>query len=309
MQKRKIAVVFAILNKRETLSAIARDLNAFLLSSNWKYLLEDIRAGVIHPNCLLRRKFCVMGQESNTPYLWCQLYRFSCLLELFPGLNEKLAPIIDPLFGINTGRRMTHKLIDKLPQVEFFQGCTVPQVHSALSWLATQSSPNAAKDCLVQLFGANHPVVGSIEELITERQRTPLRRNVRPIKRYIEVNFGSDYFENELHLPAWTHAAWKGMLTGRLVSIFHDQVFFCRPLIEDLALTASSYEATFELCDYIFGLLRCTDEANPKMVTRYVRVGEKFVEQSILPKTTVSLVCHLALPKLEFCFVFVADRG
>ncbi len=231
---------------------------------------------------------CKKGKLKR-PHLLCRLYRLSRLLELFPGLNGTLTPIASPLLG-NDYVKQNQKVIGKLPKIVKYQPKEKHQnIRTVLSWLATQSSPTSVIENLKRVCGSSNDVISYIEQHFIKQPKTVCQ--VKPnqsIEEYFKANYGRLFIKPEPGIPKWLLEAGEGgQLKRRMISIFSSQIEFCRPLAEDFSLTNSSYETTFELCDYIYGLLRRSD-ASPRVVTQIVRVGKKLEEHKRLPKTTVS---------------------
>ena len=274
----------------DVLPTIAKDLNAVLFSGDSDFLLEDIPGGVID---LKSFQICKKGKLKK-PCLLCRLYHFPRLLELFPGLNDTLTPIAGPLLG-NDYVKQNKKLISKLPVTDnYHPQDKLKNIPIVFSWLATQSSPNSVIENLKRVWGSSNDVICHIEKKFIEQPKTLCQ--VKPnqsIEEYFKANHDRLFIKPEPGIPKWALEAGEGgQLKRRMISIFRSQMEFCRPLAEDFSLTNSSYETTFELCDYIYGFLR-RDDANPPVVTRIVRVNEKLSEQKKFPKTMVSVMSFM----------------
>lgn len=296
IRRLKIAKYKSILEADDILPTIAADLNAPILSGDSDFLLENVSAGVINTKAFLRDDFQVHGGTgaADRPYLKCQLYRLSALQSKFRGLKAELVPIGGAILGndyfdFNEAKDVINRLPKDraAPRQKSFR---FHQIHTVFSWLATQSTPAAVKAYLQRLVGAHHRMVQCIED---RYMGPPLKAISAPRGQSIAAYFSANYerlFPQEQSggMPRWAHQRLvEEQLQKRAVSIFCGQVEFLRPLVEDYSLTDSSCQASFELCEYIYGLLR-SSESNPRVIDRYVRVGDRREEQKVLPRTKVS---------------------
>lgn len=292
MRRLKIAVYKSILEADDILPTVANDLKAPILSGDSDFLLENVPSGVINTKTFMKGDFKVQTDGSGRPYLKCTLYRLSMLQDRFPGLEAALVPIGGAILGNDYFDFQESKnVINKLPKNQNIRHPKFRhfQIHTVFSWLASQKTPATAKAYLQRICGANHAIVKCIEDryMGPPLVATPLPPN-QSVEEYFKVNY-KRLFKQEVGIPDWAHHRLvEEQLQKRTISIFRGQVEFFRPLVEDFSLDDSSYETAFELCDYIYGILR-SGESKPKVVDRYVRVGERREDQKVVPKTMVSL--------------------
>lgn len=277
---------------KDILPTIALDLKAILLSGDSDFLLESLPAGlIIIKDLLVRGMIPVQTDTSTGPYLKCRLYKLSSLLAKYPGLKEDVVvPFVDAFLGeryFDIGEKQIQ--ITKLPVVNggYSLSCFETRCfHTLFSWLATQSSPSSVQEYLKKVCGESHPIADCLNESQAKRCQFLTKSTNLSVESYFTDNYDC-LFPREDDVPKWAHDSLvTGKMPKRALSIFLDQVEFFRALVEDFSLTDSSYATTFELCDYIYGLLR-SHESNPKAVERYVRVGREAVCQKVVPKTKV----------------------
>lgn len=313
LKKLKLTVHTAILEADDILPTIARDLGATLLSGDSDFLLADIPGGVISPMSLLAHNMLLHhDHRQDRPYLPCKIYRISRLLAKYRGLTLELAPLAGPLIGNDyIDGSKTNGLIGRLPKVDTSSSSSYnqPKIETVFSWLATQTSVASAVANLKRLArspSGHHPAIAFIEGHFIEQTPSPLETvstKGQSVEEYFAANAHRLFSNLEPGIPAWAFKNTSGPLKRRLLTIFTSQLDFASPLVEDLSLEESSHEAAFELCQYIYGLLRRgDDDAHPKVITRYVRVGQQRAEQKVAPKTVVS-GCF----KLGFVFVVVGS--
>ena len=319
LKKLKITVHTAILEADDILPTIARDLGATLLSGDSDFLLADIPGGVISPMSLLAHNMLLHhDHRQDRPYLPCKIYRISRLLAKYRGLTLELAPLAGPLVGNDyIDGSKTDGLVGRLPKPvdtslsSSSSSYNQPKIETVFSWLATQSSVASAVANLKRLArspSGHHPAIAFIESHFIEPS-SPLETvstKGQSVEEYFSANAHRLFSNLEPDIPAWAFkSTTSGPLKRRLLTIFTSQLDFASPLVEDLSREESSHEAAFELCQYIYGLLRRgDDDAHPKVITRYVRVGQQRAEQKVAPKTVVSGCFKLGFDFAvsNFCF-------
>lgn len=81
-------------------------------------------------------------------------------------------------------------------------------------------------------------------------------------------------FTRESDIPDWVHDRFlDSRFLKRLVPILKARFEIFRPLVDDFSLDDSSYECIFTLTQYIYGILR-TSEEDRKPVTIFFRKGK-----------------------------------
>ena len=303
LRKLGITLYKSIREAKDVLSTIASDLGAILLSSDGDLLLEHLPAGLILTKDFLAANERIFTEEVSQrdysyPYLKCRLYFLRKLLALIPGgqLKAEMLPVAVALLN----RRHfdeAKKLISTLPRLgggSYHHNTSHRQlqIYTVLCWLASQSSPSSAKEYLISISSSSHPIVVAVEERLLKRQqvlsvRESLSGGAHSVADYFKVNYEA-LFSRPPGVPRWAHDSLvRGKMPKRAMSLFLGQVEFFRPLVEDFSLHDSSYKTVFKLCDYIYGLLR-SDDISPKVIDRYVRVGDELACQKVAPKTKVS---------------------
>lgn len=303
LRKLGITLYKSIREAKDVLSTIASDLGATLLSSDGDLLLEHLPAGLILTTDFLAANEGIFTEvlksedSSPLPFLKCRLYFLSELLSLMPGqLKAEMLPVAVALLN----RRHfdeAKKLISILPRLgggSYHHNTSHRQlqIYTVLCWLASQSSPSSAREYLISISSSSHPIVVAVEERLLKRQqvlsvRESLSGGAHSVADYFKVNYEA-LFSRPPGVPRWAHDSLvRGKMPKRAMSLFLGQVEFFRPLVEDFSLHDSSYKTVFKLCDYIYGLLR-SDDISPKVIDRYVRVGDELACQKVAPKTKVS---------------------
>lgn len=293
-----VALYKSILEADDILPAIARDLGATLLSGDTDFFVENIPGGVISvKDILVDGQFPVATDELGRHYLHCRLYHLSRLLAKFPGLSTEVVPIAGPILGNDyLGFEEAKKLIQKLPKLDpsfRHPKFRMIQINTVFRWLATQSSPSSVvQELSSSRYSAGYKLISYVEKNFIDYQPG---RQVYPgqsVEEYFRANYEL-LFKREPGFPQWAHDRLvEELMPKRAISIFRNKVEFFRPLVEDFSLTQSSYETAFELCEYIYGLLR-SEDCHPRAVDRYVRVNSVRANQKVMPKTMVSSRNHV----------------
>lgn len=278
---------------------IGKDLNCPILSNDSDFLIDSLPGGVIPIDYLLDnfRVFTFEEECVTYKYIRCYIYKLENLKQKFSRINLDLVQLCSPILGNDYIDHAVAKcILSRIPKFAYTGSNRQKQINSVLQWISRYDSyENILRDLRQHLHNHDHRLLQYIESHFNGKREAPAHWSLS-IQEYFAVNLEKFFFFKNLDIPLWAHKLFiMNSISNRLLCIREVHIEWFRPLVEDFSFGESSYECVYDLCQYIFGLLRSSDE-NVDNIKRYSRRNTNLVVDKVMPH--IQLDGHL-LPMLK----------
>ncbi|KAI2801120.1 hypothetical protein RDWZM_009590 [Blomia tropicalis] len=300
----------AIYEADDVIYQVASDLQCPILSNDSDFLVENLPGGVI-PIDILLEHFHISTCDETSPsykYIYCSIYRIRFLKRTFPTVQLELIQICSAILGNDyIDSEASSYLLLKISKLMDVHSKSNRQnlIKSVLNWISRFDSYQLILNNLRKhLHNPEHELIKYIENNFhisnIDGDMEKMKKNDN-IEQYFKENYTKLFISKKkiTDLPQWMIDSFIcGKISNRIFSIRHAHFEWMRPLVEDFTFEQPSYECSYDLCRYIYGLLR-TSNKNVPNIKRYARRGTNVVYERVSPYIEIIDIDHNPLPMID----------
>ena len=291
---------------------IAGDLNCPVLSNDSDFMISNlITGGVIITDFLLSNKFKVYTHENKKThtsynYMICSIFKLKNIKQKFSNINLDLIQLCSPILGNDyIDSSEARCIMNHIPKFACVGSDREKQINSLLQWISKYNSYEDIFRNLAKFFpNPNHTFLRYIEtHFVANHSITSDNKKISQVEsivKYFEENLEKLFFFKKINLSLWMHQRFiKNVVSSRLLCIYETHIEWFTPLVEDFSFSESSYECIYDLCQYIYGILRSTNE-NIAEIKRYSRRDTNLVVDNVPPRLYINDQLLPMVNEIEF---------